>query len=64
VDLSEERSSLDIIGPAEGMARTTWAADMGGHSSAVVTANVYGHFIPRADDRARIEAAERALLAT
>jgi hypothetical protein len=30
----------------------------------VVTANVYGPFIPRADDQARIEAAERALLAT
>jgi hypothetical protein len=29
VDLSEERSSLDIIGSAEGMARTTGAADMG-----------------------------------
>ena len=38
----------------------TWA----GHSSAMVTANVYGHFIPRGDDHARIEAAERALLAT
>jgi hypothetical protein len=30
----------------------------------MVTVNVYGHFIPRADDHARIEAAERALLAT
>jgi integrase len=36
----------------------TWA----GHASAIMTANVYGHFIPRADDHSRIDAAEQALL--
>jgi integrase len=32
----------------------TWA----GHSSATLTLDVYGHFLPRHDDHARIEAAE------
>jgi integrase len=37
----------------------TWA----GHSSLVLTLDVYGHMIPRTDDHARIEAAEAALVA-
>jgi integrase len=34
-----------------------------GHSSIVMTMDVYGHLFPRADDSAELDAAERALLA-
>jgi integrase len=34
-----------------------------GHSSIVMTLDVYGHLFPRGDDRHALDAAERALLA-
>ena len=33
-----------------------------GHSSIVMTLDVYGHIFPRGDDAAELEAAERSLL--
>ena len=34
-----------------------------GHSSIMITMDVYGHLFPRGDDSAELEAAERSLLA-
>jgi integrase len=38
------------------------AQDRLGHSSIMMTSDVYGHLFPRGDDDAELEAAERALL--